>query len=595
MFRYFTRALTVLNLREKTQFFGYIAFRVLINVLDVAGVALVGVLTAQLAGGFDAENSNIERISAELPLGLLYSPSIILTLIIVAFLAKALLSAVGLWLLLGILSRAEARLATEVSTYLFSGDLGRLRNYGAGDFHWATHFSPQQAVRGVLASSAILVTETSLFLMVFLLFLLVNPVLSLLVTGYLLAVGILIQLFSRKKLNEISEQIVSSSKGIADSLGELSESFREIRVFGATRFFIRRFAQSRGEFASAVARQTFFYALPRLTLEAALYLGLGLLLAVYVTFEGVGGALPTLSVLLAGGLKMLVVSYPLQNEISNLRVAGPQSETAVETFHKRRAGLLARSKLLEPSLGEGRKKKTPVKGLPIVVSRMGFAYPGSESATFEDVNLRVRAGSLVAVIGSSGAGKTTLANLLLGLEKPSQGSVLIGGHPPEALAERTGGGLAYVPQEPTLFTGTLIANITMGNDNYPGDTSRIIKVLKLAQLEEFVSSLPDGIETMISKGTSQLSGGQKQRIGLARALYRNPRLIVLDEFTSALDSQLEVKLSNLLRDLVPESTVVAIAHRYSTVAAADTVIRVGDKTVRQYDGGFSNPALRELL
>jgi len=179
---------------------------------------------------------------------------------------------------------------------------------------------------------------------------------------------------------------------------------------------------------------------------------------------------------------------------------------------------------------------------------------------------------IVYITGASGSGKTTLADLMLGLLEPSTGKVLISGLKPSEAIRKWPGAIAYVPQEVTIFNGTIRENITLGFDEWNESDVKIARAIELASLGDVVSELPDGLESQVGDRGTSLSGGQRQRIGIARALFTNPRLLVMDEATSSLDGLTESVISNNISRLHGKVTVVLIAHRLSTVRNADNVV-----------------------
>jgi ABC-type multidrug transport system fused ATPase/permease subunit len=207
----------------------------------------------------------------------------------------------------------------------------------------------------------------------------------------------------------------------------------------------------------------------------------------------------------------------------------------------------------------------------IELTNVTFTYPNKSHPAISNVNLEIQQGTVVAIVGSSGAGKTTLIDLILGVLKPDLGEIKVSNLPPLSAISMWAGAISYVPQDIYITEGTIRENIALG---YPGrfaTDSRINETLELSDLFNDVSQLPKGIDTYVGESGSQLSGGQRQRLGIARALFSNPLLIVLDESTSSLDSQTELRISQSILSLKGSKTVVLIAHRLSTVRNADQI------------------------
>jgi ABC-type multidrug transport system fused ATPase/permease subunit len=208
----------------------------------------------------------------------------------------------------------------------------------------------------------------------------------------------------------------------------------------------------------------------------------------------------------------------------------------------------------------------------VVMSDVSFSYPNTSQFTLNNINLRIDSGSSVAIVGPSGAGKTTLIDLLLGILEPESGILKISGLKPSETIKKWPGGISYVPQNVEVIAGSVKENVALG---YPTDEladELVWRSLEAAQLKDIFYSEKDKLQTQVGENGSKISGGQRQRLGIARALLTNPKLLVLDEATSALDGQTESDISNAISMLSGRTTVIIVAHRLSTVRNADMVI-----------------------
>lgn len=235
--------------------------------------------------------------------------------------------------------------------------------------------------------------------------------------------------------------------------------------------------------------------------------------------------------------------------------------------------------LQEPDLefNEGKARVDAVDG-DLSVEHVTFQYPGAKEPAIYDLDLHIRQGETVALVGSSGSGKSTLLNLVLGFLRPAEGQMLLDGVDMETLDLRTARRfLSVVPQESVMFEGSILDNVTYGLGEVP--EAAVWDALESANSRDFVEGLPDGIHTVVGERGARLSGGQRQRLSIARALIRDPRILLLDEATSALDTESEQKIQGALANLMADRTTLVVAHRLSTVRAADRIVVLEEGSV----------------
>jgi ABC-type multidrug transport system fused ATPase/permease subunit len=216
----------------------------------------------------------------------------------------------------------------------------------------------------------------------------------------------------------------------------------------------------------------------------------------------------------------------------------------------------------------------------IKLDKVSFSYPGSTTKTLSEIDLMIEIGKKIAIVGPSGAGKTTLVDLILGIIPVDAGKITISGFEPLQSIKKWPGAIAYVPQDVMIFDASILENIALGFPSEPITKSLAEDALQEAQLIDFVDNLPEGINTRVGNRGMKLSGGQRQRLGIARALFTRPKLIILDEATSALDGQTESNMTASILGLDQTVTVLMIAHRLSTVRDADLVIYIENGEIK---------------
>lgn len=233
----------------------------------------------------------------------------------------------------------------------------------------------------------------------------------------------------------------------------------------------------------------------------------------------------------------------------------------------------------EVEKNEGKEELTSLKG-EYSFKQVSFSYPDSDREVLHGLEFTVKQGETIALVGESGSGKTTILNMLIGFILPSGGQLLLDGKDMKGLNLRTYRRfLSVVPQTPVLFTGTVRENITYGLEHVSEE--QIAQAVEAANLSEVIKRLPQGLDTMIEEHGANLSGGQRQRISIARALIRNPQVIILDEATSALDSISESEIQEALERLTKGRTTFIVAHRLSTVRGADRILVIGQGRIRE--------------
>ncbi len=567
-----------LSPRQRLVFLAIISGRLINNVFDLAGIAAVGLLVMAVASGeIDFDLGGLYRLRIEET-----PPSLIVSLVVtaaLAFLVKAVFN-----LLLGLASvrymaGVEVRASRRIAEHMLSGSLADIRRFSRGDIQYAVSGSTNAMYSGILNAIANIVTEASLMLMIVGAFVLVNPLAALVVSAYFLVMVVVIQWLIGTKLKQIGRDVntgsVASNSAILDSIA----SFREISVLQKQKFFLRRFSDARWLLARTNATAVILKNVPRLVIEQGLMLGvLG-----FVTWQVLGTdtvtGLASVGVFVVGSLRIMGAVMPIQNSYSSLKTTAVKAELAQnlqrEIFEEQseRAALQEALRSSPPL-----EKVSPGKpaGLSVEMKNVTFTYPDGEAPVLSSINLSAEPGGFIAFVGPSGAGKTTLADLVLGLNVPQKGTVLIGGRNPLEIREKHPGLISYVPQKPGMVSGTIAQNIALGISDEKVDEEWVWECLRLAALDEVVHALPGGIHASLGKQSDQLSGGQLQRLGLARALYPKPRLIILDEATSALDAGSEAAVSKNIRELGNAVTLIVIAHRLSTIQHADTVYVVDD-------------------
>lgn len=580
----FRRSISLLSGRQRVIFFSLLGARLVNNSLDILGLMAVGLLAAMVSSGLDEQGSaTFLGITLEIESDRTYVS--IVVAIALFFVSKSLIGVLLLRAISLFLAKIESIVAIEIATFLYSGGLSRLQRFSRGDISFAINDSPKVAISGLLMSGSAIVTESALFLSVFVVFLIVDSFTALIIGAYFISLMVIFQIGINNRLRRSGRLISGSTIGLENSIQDMTSTFREISVFSKNYFFLEKFGVHRREYATTVALLSFLRGLPRFFVETSLMVGVLALVGFQFLWGNLSEGLVTTGVFLAGGFRMMTALLPVQTAVADMKSFGPQATLA--------QSLLAEARELRPEpdctttdlpgpldIDQGNV------GFPVAVREVTFEHSDSRSPALMNVSIEIPPGKFVAIVGPSGAGKTTLADLILGVNIPDCGQIRVAKTDPVKLRKIRPGSISYVPQNPGLVIGTIAENIAFGEPNESIDELRVWTALKKAELRDFVEKLPNGINTHLGKQADALSGGQRQRMGLARALYPNPRLLVLDEATSALDASIEANISQTIQKLGSSTTVIVIAHRLSTIQRADLVYVIENGSISA-QGTFS--------
>lgn len=364
-----------------------------------------------------------------------------------------------------------------------------------------------------------------------------------------------------KKLGAISHSTSRETLGV---MQQALHGVRDIKLLGREKYFARRYAQSRLRYARANYLNATLAKIPHVVMELVLLIFILLFFAIAI---GLGtpspNSLSVLGLFAYAGLRIQPSLQRITSGLNSIKYAtAPLSDLYADLV----------------SIERSPTPESEVEPLEfsdaIVVHNVSFQYEGTTRKALTDINLTIRRGEVVGICGPTGGGKTTLVDLITGLLAPTTGHITVDGHDLKKNARRWQRNLGVVPQSVFLIDDTLRRNIALGVRDEHIDDQAVARAVQLAQLTEFIESLPEGLETTVGERGVRLSGGQRQRIAIARALYAQPAVLVFDEGTSALDNATEAAFMASIEHLRGSLTIIHIAHRMSTVKNSDNVVLV---------------------
>lgn len=366
----------------------------------------------------------------------------------------------------------------------------------------------------------------------------------------------------RPMLFHVGKTQLASNQARFKASSECMGGIKDIKLLGAEAEMTSRYSPSSSTFSKMRALGVLMGVLPRYLLEAIAFGGIVLIVLYLLAIEkDLNRVMPLLALYAIASYRLMPSLQTIFKSMALVRVSLPRLDVLCDDLMKTDS---------RQSLGD--ETRTLVLNEQIALHQLHFKYSEKDSAVLNDLSLLIKANTTVGFVGSTGAGKTTIVDLILGLLSPTAGNILIDGERLTAENIRAWQkNIGYVPQHIFLCDDTLTRNIAFGVSDEAVDMNRVKTVAKMANLEDFILALPDTYQATVGDRGVRLSGGQRQRIGIARALYRNPAVLVFDEATSALDNITENAVLEAVNALGRKKTIIMIAHRLSTVVNCDVI------------------------
>jgi|TARA_B100001093_G_C26855849_1_gene1027369 ABC-type multidrug transport system fused ATPase/permease subunit len=412
------------------------------------------------------------------------------------------------------------------------------------------------------------------------LLIIINPLVAIAAAALMLFLYALVFQSQKNKLKDLGEIKVLSNKERFMAAGEVFGGVKDIKLRGFEKNYINRFNRPSIEYARTHAARETIQQIPNYMIEAILFGAMLLLTVVIISTSGglngdvLGYVLPLLGLYAFAALRLKPAITIVYQGIVSLSY----NKAAVDDIHNE-------LNLHIPEDAQTRNKPNSLKAQRVIsLENVSYTYPNSQTPIFKNLNLDIKVGTATGIAGTTGAGKTTLVDLILGLLRPTNGSISIDGVP---ISDSNLGAwqklLGYVPQNIFLTDSTIYENIAFGEPVEKIDMKHVEHCAKLAQVHNFiVKELPEKYDTLVGERGVRLSGGQLQRIGIARALYHNPEILVFDEATSALDSETELAVMEAIDNLAKQKTLIIIAHRIETLKNCDKILLLRKNEISTY-------------
>jgi len=565
------KIVSLFDSKDRLKLFFSTAIQIFISIFDLVGLVLIGLLGTVVISGFQSNSIgnreayilglfNLETMSIQLRVAVLG------LLIAVVFSTKTICSIYLTKKSLYFVSRRGAYLSSKLVTLIFSNSITKYNKFSHQEIIYSISTGISSITTRVLANLVIVISDISLLIVLFLGLLLLNPIVSISALLMFSIAAYVIQKIMKIKSYVLGIEEANLGVELNEKISEILNTYREATVRNTRLTYINEITKQRFKLAEILALANFIPRLNKYLIEITMISGILIVAGLQFMINNAAEAISNLAIFLAAATRIAPAVLRIQQGVIAIQGGLGNSRKTIEIIE---CVSKSTSEVINSNspdfLYDGFKAEISIRDLE-------FCYDLTGAPVLEGVNLEILPGEQIAVVGSSGAGKTTLVDLMLGIHSPTKGIVTISGSNPLVSISTWPGAIAYVPQDIFVVNGSVWENVTLG---FKIDTSQeklVWDALKLARADKLVRDLPDGLLSKIGESGYKLSGGEKQRIGIARALFTKPKLLILDEATSALDADTEMDVTDAVKSLKGNTTTIMIAHRLSSVRNADKVV-----------------------
>ncbi len=414
-----------------------------------------------------------------------------------------------------------------------------------------------------------LISEVIVFVVLLTVLLISDGTMTVVLGGLLFVTLLVIKTVVKPIMNKAGKDNQDFYSGLFKWISQTVQGIKEVKVIGKEQYFTDEYIKCGRGYVNAVQKYTLYNSIPRLLIETVCIAGIvGYMMALVASGQVLEDMLPVISAFGVAALRLMPCANRINNQLTSIAFYQPFFMGVSDNLQDEISG-----KNTDMSFASETDEKLPVKK-SIELRNITYHYPNSEQLIFNHADMEIPVGAAVGIVGTTGAGKTTVVDILLGLLEIQTGGVYADGINIKERYRDWLKNVGYIPQMIFMLDDTIRKNVAFGVPEDKIDEDRLWEVLKEAQLDEFIRGLPEGLDTSIGERGIRISGGQRQRIGIARALYYDPEVLILDEATSALDDDTEAAVMDSINSLHGRKTLIIIAHRLHTIEKCDMIYRV---------------------
>jgi len=560
----------LLDVKQKWAMAGLVVMMLIGGVLEVAGIGMI-VPVVTIVMDEEAVNTNeiVRTIYQAFPFtGVRQFTVVIMVALILVFVIKNIFLFV----------QQKAMLAF-VYTNQFATSERLLKNYLRKGYEYYLNADTAIVQRNItsdvnnmyalILAILQLLSESIVFVCLAVVLFKTDPVMTVIVTAVLFIVLFVIKIWLKPIMHKAGEDNQDFYSNLYKLIAQSIQGIKEMKIGRKEQFFVDEYSICGGGYVNAVQKYSLYNAIPRLLIETVLIICM-VSYMLFMILNGTGGAamITTLSAFAVAAMRLLPSANRINNQMNTIAYCEPFFLDVADGLNDE-----LKNKENNESFDEADVVRLPVKET-IKLENITYAYPNTDKLIFDKAGMEIPIGKAVGIVGTTGAGKTTIVDILLGLLETKEGRILADGVDIKSNYKGWLKNIGYIPQMIFMLDSNIRENVAFGVPRDKIDEERVWEALREAQLDTFIRELPDGLDTEIGERGIRLSGGQRQRISIARALYEDPEVLILDEATSALDNETEAAIMDSINALHGKKTLVIIAHRLQTIEKCDMIYRV---------------------
>jgi ATP-binding cassette, subfamily B, bacterial PglK len=549
----------------------FAVIQIILSFLDLIGVALLGLVGAISISGIQSgrPSSGVSIVLERMAIHSYTFQQQVAILAIAATFVLFLRTVLSIYISrksLFFFARKSAALSSKLTFRLLSRDLIFVQRRSSQETLFSLSTGCNLLYIGMMANIINLISDIFLLLVLSVIAIIFQPQVALLLFILFLSSSLILHFFLNKRAKMLGKNDAKFNISANEKILESLSVYREIFVRNQRAFYADEVEKLRNRSSATQAEIAFLPNISRYVVEISMLVGaLTVSAAQFILFD-VKTAVTTLTIFLAAGSRLAPALLRVQQGSLGIRNAMGGVSSTLDLIAELDSTEWNPMKPLSTMAISTEKLNANIE-----ISNLSLKYPSNNFLSLQNINLHIPERKVIAIVGPSAAGKTSLVDVILGIISPTAGEVRISSHTPLQVIEQWPNAISYVPQSIFIANATFKNNIALGYPDSEIDEKLILDAINRAQLADLLSSLPEGLDSRLGENGNILSGGQRQRLGIARALYSNPKLIVLDEATSALDADTEQLIAQAILKMKESATVILIAHRLSTVRSADLV------------------------